>query len=235
MKNLLAIIPARNGSQRLKNKNLLKLEGKTLVDRAVEFAINSKKFKKIFISTNYKSIKKKYETHNFVDCPYLRSEKISKDTTTTDKVCLDVIKFYNKKNFFFDAIILLQPTSPFREKNSLNKVLKIFFSKKNKDRNTVMSTKYVRNYSDRLFYFRNNYLNLNKRKSKFTENRYFFYPNGAYYVFSPKKLISSQLIFTKKNLFYNIENESENIDIDEEMDYKKAKALIRYVKKNKTK
>lgn len=98
-----------------------------------------------------------------------------------------------------------------------------------------MSTKYVRNYSDRLFYFRNNYLNLNKRKSKFTENRYFLYPNGAYYVFSPKKLISSQLIFTKKNLFYNIENESENIDIDEEVDYKKAKDLIRYVKKNKTK
>ena len=62
MKNL-AIILGRKNSKRLKGKNLLKIGGKTLVERAIENAIKSKKFSKIIVSSDDEkilSLKKKF-------------------------------------------------------------------------------------------------------------------------------------------------------------------------------
>ena len=55
MKNL-AIILARKNSKRLKGKNLLKIAGKTLVERAIENAMRSKKFSKIIVSSDNEKI-----------------------------------------------------------------------------------------------------------------------------------------------------------------------------------
>ena len=55
MKNL-AIILGRKKSKRLKRKNLLKIGGKTLVERAIENAIKSKKFSKIIVSSDDEKI-----------------------------------------------------------------------------------------------------------------------------------------------------------------------------------
>ena len=55
MKNL-AIILGRKNSKRLKGKNLLKIGGKTLVERAIENAIRSKKFSKIIVSSDNEKI-----------------------------------------------------------------------------------------------------------------------------------------------------------------------------------
>jgi len=53
MERHICIIPARAGSKSIKNKNLLKLNHKTLVALAVEVALESKVFDKIVISTDY--------------------------------------------------------------------------------------------------------------------------------------------------------------------------------------
>ena len=53
MKNII-IIPARKGSQRLKNKNLLKIKNKTLVEKTIDFSIKIKKVDKIIVSSDNK-------------------------------------------------------------------------------------------------------------------------------------------------------------------------------------
>ena len=73
---LIALIPARSGSERIKNKNLLKLRGKTLLKIAVENALKSKIFKKIIVSTDskkYAHLAKKYGA----DVPFLRPKKLA--------------------------------------------------------------------------------------------------------------------------------------------------------------
>ena len=55
MKNII-IIPARKGSQRLKNKNLLKIKNKTLVEKTIDFSIKIKKVDKIIVSSDNKEI-----------------------------------------------------------------------------------------------------------------------------------------------------------------------------------
>ena len=52
---ILAVIPARSGSKSIKDKNLLKIKGKTLIDIAVTKAIKSKLFSKVLISTDSKA------------------------------------------------------------------------------------------------------------------------------------------------------------------------------------
>ena len=55
---IIAIIPARGGSKRIKNKNLVNFFGKPIINYSLELAINSKIFDKIFVSTDSKIIAK---------------------------------------------------------------------------------------------------------------------------------------------------------------------------------
>ena len=57
MRNII-IIPARSGSKRLKNKNLLKLENKTLVERTIIFSQKVKDVDKIIVSSDHEDILK---------------------------------------------------------------------------------------------------------------------------------------------------------------------------------
>ena len=55
--SFIAIIPARAGSKGIKNKNLVKINNRPLIDYTIESAKKSKYIKKIFVSTNGKGIK----------------------------------------------------------------------------------------------------------------------------------------------------------------------------------
>ena len=59
----IAIIPARSGSERIKNKNLIKINGNPLIGIAIKNAIKTKLFSKVIISTDsnkYYRIAQKY-------------------------------------------------------------------------------------------------------------------------------------------------------------------------------
>ena len=58
-----AIICAREGSSRIKNKNLKILNNKPLIFYTVEAAINSKIFDKIYINSDSKKILKQVKKH----------------------------------------------------------------------------------------------------------------------------------------------------------------------------
>ena len=119
--NILCIIPARSGSKGVKNKNIRKIKGKTLIEHAYNTALKSKIFNKIILSTDSKKylnlLKKK------IDTPFLRPKKISKDNTTDIEVLFYELKIYEKyyRNKF-DYVCLLQPTSPLRTIEYLKKV-----------------------------------------------------------------------------------------------------------------
>ena len=112
--NNIAVIPARKGSKGLKNKNLLKIDNKTLIERTIEFAIESKMFSRIILTTDYENINNNIEYRK-------RPEKLTKENTTMVEVINDVIENCNINKE--DNIILLQPTSPFRNKKDLKKVI----------------------------------------------------------------------------------------------------------------
>ena len=126
--NLLCFIPARSGSSRIKNKNLKKINNKTLVEITIDQAIKSKIFhrKNIILSSDDNKILNLGKKFNI--CISKRSKKNSQ---TNSKIESAILETLNKNKFKdYTGIVLLQPTSPLRKISTIRKFVK--FCKKNK-------------------------------------------------------------------------------------------------------
>ena len=91
-----AIIPARGGSKRIKNKNLINFNGKPLIYYSIKAAINSGLFKKIIVSTDSKKIKKISKRFG-AEVPFMRPKKISSDQAKAQDVVVHGIQYLSKK------------------------------------------------------------------------------------------------------------------------------------------
>ena len=134
------LICARGGSKGLKQKNLKKLKGKTLVERAINFA---KKFNKneIFLSSENKKILKIgiSKKINVIERP----KELAKDNSNELDVWRNFVLNLKKKNILPNFFINLPPTSPLRTSETVNKAIKKF--KKNKFDVVVVVTKSKKN------------------------------------------------------------------------------------------
>jgi len=111
---ILYLIPARKGSKGLPGKNAKLLGGKPLIDYSIEFALlNKKDVDEICITTNDPIIVEIAKSKG-VYIPFIRPEELSNDTATSYDVIMHALNFYEESGKNFDTILLLQPTSPFR-------------------------------------------------------------------------------------------------------------------------
>ncbi|HEF7931709.1 cytidylyltransferase domain-containing protein [Campylobacter jejuni] len=127
-KRFLAVIPARSGSKRLKNKNIVDFCGKPLMAWSIEAAVKSEYIQEVVVSTDsyeYANIAKKFGA----TIPYLRPKELSLDTIKTFDVVEHVIKFYYSRNILFDYVVILQPTSPLRNFYHINQACKLCLEK----------------------------------------------------------------------------------------------------------
>ncbi len=229
-KKILAIIPARKGSKRLVNKNILKLNKKPLFQWTLDVALKARIFNQIYLSTDSKKIMNLVKNKDCV-CPKLRKTKLSGDKITLVDVCLDVLNYIQKKYDTPDAIVLLQPTSPFRSIDIIYESLNKFFSISNKARNSVVSVEKVKKPPMWCFkkkngylipYLKNNGINLQSQSLEPT-----FAPTGSIYIVTPNNLKDNKSFFTKKTLYVEPNNKFENLDIDEKFDVELAKSILK--------
>ena len=128
MKKVLAIIPARAGSKGVKNKNIKSLNGKPLILYTIEEAKKSDQIDKIVVSTDSTEIADLSKIHG-VEVPFIRPKKLSSDSSLTYDVVKHCIEYYKSNGEHFDIILLLQPTTPFRTVETINKSVKILKNK----------------------------------------------------------------------------------------------------------
>ena len=126
LKNILTVILARKGSERLKNKNLRKINKKSLAEITIKFSIKLKKYSYILISTDHPkiiNIAKKYK----IIIPGIRPKYLSGKHSSSLNVVKYIINWY-QKNYHtrIKGIIVLQPTSPFRDSNHLIRIIKSY-------------------------------------------------------------------------------------------------------------
>jgi N-acylneuraminate cytidylyltransferase len=153
-KKVIAIIPARSGSKSIKNKNIIKIKGKPMIEYTIEYAKKSKLVDQIIVSTDSQKYLNKIRKYNLT-YEILRKKQLSKDLTQDFPVVKDALikseLFFNEK---FDYIILLRPTSPFREKNLIENSLKLLTSKKKAS--SVRAMQKVKQHPYRQWKFMNN-------------------------------------------------------------------------------
>ena len=91
---ILAIIPARAGSKRIKQKNIKFFCGKEMIAWSIEAAIKSGCFDRIIVSTDDNDIIDVVKKHN---CDYLlRSKENARDESTIESVLFEVLKGLKK-------------------------------------------------------------------------------------------------------------------------------------------
>ena len=143
---VLCIIPARSGSKTIKNKNIYKINGSELISYSIQFSKKLKFLNKTIFSSDsekYLRIAKKYGIKNL----HKRSSNLSKDNSLTFDLVKAILKEESKMQNFYQFILLLQPTSPFRQKKIFEKAFKIL-KKKNFD--TVISIKRIKEHPMRM-------------------------------------------------------------------------------------
>lgn len=126
---ILAIIPARGGSKGVTGKNIKVLGDQPLIAYTIQQATESNCFNKIIVSTDDEQIV--IIARNFgAEVPFIRPSELANDSASSISVVQHAVAFLEDRGEFFDAVCLLQPTSPFREKKFINKAISSFVKKK---------------------------------------------------------------------------------------------------------
>ena len=160
-KKLIALIPARSGSQRLKNKNILSFKGKPLIANTIIEAKKTKLFDKILVSTDsvkYAKIAKKFGA----DVPFLRPKKFSKSTSPDYQWVKHAINYLEKEENYYDFFFILRPTNPFRTSFTIKKAWNLFLKNKNSD--TLRAVELCKQHPEKMWTINDNIMKPLKKK-----------------------------------------------------------------------
>tara|TARA_B100000963_G_C22565200_1_gene643323 strand:+ start:262 stop:945 length:684 start_codon:yes stop_codon:yes gene_type:complete len=226
--SFIALIPARSGSKGVVNKNIRLINGKELIYWSIKSALNSKFIKKVIVSTDSNKIAKIARSYG-AEVPFLRPKNISKNNSNTIDTVLHLFKNYDLTNFKY--LILLQPTSPFRDYKSINKAIKLFNTN---SLNSLTSVTKSKKNKKQIF-------EVNKKRINFINAKYFnnirrqdlkdnYYINGAIYINKISELIRNKKFITKYTIPFEM-NALESIDIDDNIDLKISSILGRHILK----
>lgn len=226
----LAIIPARGGSKRIPNKNILDLGGKPLIKWTIDAALKCNKIDKIVVSSDSEKILKIASSFE-VDC-LKRNKGLAEDTTPTASVVLDILKKDKYSNY--THFILLQPTSPFRNETHILNAINLIEAKKALG---IISLSKSNEHPEHMNVLPSN-LDMKsfiKTKHMFTRTQDFqnyYRLNGAIYICNINSFKLQKTFFLNKKQFAYIMSAKESLDIDTIDDFNYAKFMISEMLKN---
>ena len=102
-----ALIPARAGSKRIKNKNLQEIGGKSLIQWSIEVAVKCMMINNFIVSTDSEEYARHAESLGVLALP--RPPELASDTATDEDVLEHFFHYYP-----CDMCVFLRPTTPFR-------------------------------------------------------------------------------------------------------------------------
>ncbi len=223
LKKNLVIIPARKGSKRIKNKNLVKVLNEPLIVWTINYAkkLEAKKYD-LIVTSDCNQIKKICKKKKI---SYLsRPKKISNDRASIHEVIHYTLSNLNND---YKYIILLQPTSPLRKINLVYRSIKILDNKKNFDSLIHLAkdpsfTGKVINHRWKPDY------ELNKRSQDINDK---FLPTGNIYVY--RSHLYKNGIKEPKNTYGMISKNEKWVDIDYQEDLTTLNFYLKKLNKKK--
>ncbi|WP_194190929.1 cytidylyltransferase domain-containing protein [Clostridium chrysemydis] len=220
-KKILGIIPARSGSKGLKDKNIKPLLGEPLIKYTIDAAINSNMIDNIIVSTDsikYANISKELGAN----VPFLREDYLSSDEAKTSDVIVDILEKVSEN---YDYFILLQPTSPLRNKKHIIEAIKLAVDS---DCDSVVSVC----ESDHSPLIMNtlgedlSLLNFIKSSNRRQDNEKFYRINGAIYISKVKHYKKTKDFYLKNSKAYIMDRRN-SIDIDDILDFQIAEVIMK--------
>ena len=224
MRKVLFLIPARGGSKGIPGKNIKALDGKPLIGYAIDAAKEVVPDEQICVSTDSKKIIEVVEDLG-LKVPFLRPEKLATDEAGTEGVIKHALEFYESKGDFFEYVVLLQPTSPFRTSKHIKEAIKLVTGKED----MVVSVKETKaNPYYVLFEEKDGFLSKSKN-GDFVRRQdcpKVFELNGAIYIIKVDSLNKKTMKGFDRIVKYEM-SEEDSLDIDTPLDWKIAEIMIK--------
>lgn len=222
-KKILAIIPARGGSKRIRLKNIKSLNGKPLIYYTIKSALDCPLLDKIIVSTDNKKIAHISEKYGVFVMP--RNKELARDKTPMARVLIDCCQQLSKNDYNY--IVLLQPTSPLRTDKHIAEAIKLIVKKKGDSLNSFCLAETPPNLMAKIS--KNNTVAFLDKKSivaglEDKHQEQYYIENGAIFIVKKQFLLKEKSLYGKKHFAYIMDRKS-SIDIDELMDFKIAEAL----------
>lgn len=123
---ILYLITARAGSKGLPGKNIKMLGNKPLIQYSIDFALKNMNTQDVLcISTNDNKILELLAQLE-IEIPFKRPEELASDSAGSYEVIMHALQHYEEKRIDFDAVLLLQPTSPFRNQEDVENLFNAY-------------------------------------------------------------------------------------------------------------
>lgn len=224
MSDTIVIIPARGGSKGLPGKNTKLLAGKPLIHYTINTARRVFQDNSIIVSTDSEEIRKCSEETG-LKVHFLRPAELATDEAGMREVILHAMDFALQRGDLIEKIVLLQPTSPFRSADQIEKAMQLFRD----DLDMVVSVKHTKDnpYFTLMEDDGNGYLKKSKQGNYFRRqdcpNVYSI--NGSIYVINANS-IRQKNIGDFSAIVPLITDEVKSVDIDSLLDWQWAEFLL---------
>ena len=223
---LLFIIPARGGSKGLPGKNIKTLNGRPLILYSLQYARLFSGDENICVSTDDIDTATTVGKSEYT-VPFIRPDKLSGDEAGMREVMLHALDFYESKNGPYSAIVLLQPTSPFRRKFFLEEALPLFSNKT--DMIVGVNESKANPYFNLFEETSEGYLHLSKKDTGIQRRqdapRVYQY-NGSLYIINTSSLRLYESLAEFPRIIKYVMTDEYSIDIDNAADWTKAEYLL---------
>ena len=226
------IVPARGGSQRLPNKNIKKLNSKPLIFYTIESLLNHDLISRIIFTSDSKEycdiVEKEFGNNVTIEV------RPSETATNTTKVVDEIERLLKNKPEYFDSewFGMALPTAPLRNHKTVSKALDFFED----TRHPLFSCNAYDFPVQFAFKFdevnlKENWASISEDSPMITGNtrsqdiEKLFRPNGAIYINTKSNFLNSKILYKNANAFEI--SQIESMDIDTELDFKIAEAIIK--------
>ena len=217
---LLAIILARGGSKSIHRKNIKPLYSKPLISYTIELAIKLNIFQDVIVSSDDDEILKIAE--EFGAEIIRRPEIFASDIASSESAIIHALEELSTTNKDYDAVVLLEPTSPLRKIETVRNAIEIF---KLYSYTTLISV--IEDFST--FWLPKNIKpeKLFPNQSRRRQERLPLYKEvGVVYISRVDHLLLNKS-FISDNLYLHITDPVESIDINNQVDFSIAESILK--------
>ena len=219
MKKICAVIAARSGSLRVKNKNVRKFGNDSLLIRKIKQLKKIREINDIYVNSNDKKILDIAKKNGAKIM--LREQKYASNSIGMNKVYVNVVENVPSRHILFIHI-----TSPFVKTTSIKKAIKKYFRVSKKKYDSLASVTEFKKF----LWLKNKPINYKPQKMPISQDLpNFHYLNFAFNIIEKKKLIKYENIIGRKIFPYHL-SEIESFDIDNSEEFELASFLSKKIR-----
>ena len=223
---ILALVTARAGSKRVPGKNVRLLGGKPLVAWSLDVVRGLRDVCATLVSSDDERVSSIAREAGAL-VPWKRPAELATDTATSVDVALHALDWFEAERGSVDGLLLLQPTSPFRSRASVERGIELFRSGASR---AVVSVSPALSHPMRCFRIEAGaLLPFIPEFGEHTGSQGLppaYVVNGALYLVSPVQLRESRSFFGPEAAPLVMDDAIEAIDIDTEQDWREAECAL---------